>query len=141
MPVNVQKAVERFKEQMIAKQDKMREGIDGVTQSPGVKAAENVQGYADGCARAAANGKFVSGCQSYTAQEWKDAAKSKGVANMATGVRNMSAKSIRKMQEAITETEQVAQEVRNMPGRTLAERLARMEAQARTRAARAGNVM
>lgn len=92
MAMSASERAKKWSENLIRNKASIRAGIEAVTVSPTSKAAAAVDKYADGCARAVSEGRFVSGCQKVSLQDWKDRAINKGLANLDVGVRQAEAK-------------------------------------------------
>ena len=65
--------------------EKIRQGIQGVTESPMEKAASRADAYAQGVQRAVSEGKYQSGLRSVSLDEWKRQSLEKGVNRIAGG--------------------------------------------------------
>lgn len=64
---------------------KIKDGINAVTESPTAKAARAIDRMVAGVQRAAAEGKTQDALNAVSLQSWKDSAINKGVARIASG--------------------------------------------------------
>jgi len=65
--------------------EKIRQGIQNVTESPTEKAIKAIPRMVQGIQQAAANGKIAAGLQRVSLDDWKRAAIDKGVPRVAAG--------------------------------------------------------
>lgn len=63
-----------------------KNGVNGVKEAPGKKAAEAVDRYAAGIQKAIADGSYVDGCNSVSLSDWQARTVNKGAANYAPGI-------------------------------------------------------
>lgn len=96
----------------------MKDGVDGVTESPMEKAAANVDKYVRGVQEAASDGRFERGLREVSLGDWKTAMKEKGAANMANGVRTLTPRAQRGMTDLFAFADQVKSEIAGMPNTT-----------------------
>lgn len=65
--------------------DKMKAGVNAVTEAPTAKAARNADRMVQGIQRAVADGKWQAGLNRVTLQDWKDDMLNKGIGRVAGG--------------------------------------------------------
>lgn len=65
--------------------EKLKQGIQNVTQSPTAKAANRIDAMVAGVQRAAASGKTQAALNAVTLEDWKKAMLDKGVGRVAAG--------------------------------------------------------
>lgn len=139
MPKNVQASLEKWRRNMAASGEAVKQGVNAVTESPGVKASANKEKYRRNVLDAVDSGRYERGNASYTVEDWKKALTGKGISNMQTGAANLSARA----QRAITEQLQVANEVSaavaGMPTDTFDQAMEKAKAAARMMMERAKN--
>lgn len=107
MAKNVMASLEKWRRNMAASGEAVKNGVASVTESPGVKANANKEKLRRNFLQALDSGKVERGNSSYTVDDWKKSLLTKGISNMQTGAANLSARS----QKAITEQLQIANEV------------------------------
>ena len=111
--------------------EKIRSGIDAVTDSPMEKAAGKKDKWLSGIQQAAADGKWERGLKRVSLSDWKEAFKGKGVQNMQTGIAAARGKMVEFAKEFIPFLERVQSEVNAMPDVTLDDRIEKMVQNAR----------
>src|SRR5689334_17802100 len=92
MPVNVQQAIAKWKQNMGTAGEAMKAGVQAVTVSPTQLAAQAVDKYQQGVMDAVNSGRYVAGLQSVSNADWQRSMLDKGIPNMQTGVRNLDAR-------------------------------------------------
>lgn len=65
--------------------EKLKQGIQNVTQSPTAKAAQRIDAMVAGVQRAAASGKTAAALNAVSTEDWKKAMLEKGVPRVAAG--------------------------------------------------------
>ncbi len=121
MPKNVQQSIEKWKRNMAQAGEAVKAGVNGMTETPGVKAAAQKDKYARRVAEAVNDGSYERGQLSYTISDYKDAVVKKGVSNMLTGAANLSNRAQRAMSEQLAYANTVGEIVAGMPTGTLEE--------------------
>lgn len=111
--------------------EKIRSGVESVTDSPMEKAAGKKDKWIQGIQDAAANGKWERGLRRVSLNEWKASFINKGIQNMQTGVRNARPKMEAFAEEFFPHLEKIQAKVASMPDVTLEDRLQRMMENAR----------
>lgn len=108
--------------------EKMKRGVDGVTENPAEKAAAAAPQWLAGVQRAAAEGSFESGLRKVSLADWKSKMKAKGIPNMATGAREAQSDFQRFLTDFLPFAGQVSDEIKAMPKGTKEDSRARMNA-------------
>jgi len=86
MPMpNAQQAAANWSRGMSNSTEKIRAGINAVTESPTAKAAQATDRYLQGVQQSVASGKLAASLNRVTLQDWKTAAIEKGVNRIAAG--------------------------------------------------------
>lgn len=135
MPKNVMQSIERWKRQMAVAGDAVKAGVAAVTESPGVRAAQQKDKYVRSVMEAANDGRYEQGQLSYTVQDWKDAMTGKGIGNMQNGAAKLDPRKQRAMQEQLQYANDVSAQVAGMPTGSLEEGIAKSAAVIRLMAA------
>lgn len=104
----------------------MAAGVDGVTESPMAKAADQSDKYVRGVQDAVQSGRFANNLRAVPLEEWKSAMKNKGKANMANGVRSLSARAKRNIVQNLEYANSVKAQIASMPNSTEQDAEARM---------------
>lgn len=126
MPKNVQSSMDKWARNTAAAGEAMKQGIQGVTESPNAKAADAQDKYAANVQAAVSSGRYAAGNRAVSLSDWKTAAETKGVPNMQNGVRNISGRAKRNMQDQLNYAQTVAQQIAGMPNTTEADAEQRM---------------
>lgn len=82
---NAAQAAANWSKGMAASGDKLKAGINAVTESPTAKAAAAVDRMVAGIVAAAASGKIQAGLNAVSLADWKNAMLNKGLARIAAG--------------------------------------------------------
>lgn len=125
MPKNVQQSMDKWKRNMAGAGEAMKAGIQGVTESPNSKAADQSDKYARNVAESVSSGRYAAANRAVSLSDWKTAAAEKGVSNMQNGVRAISGKAVRAMQDQLAYANTVAAQIDGMPNQTEADAEAR----------------
>lgn len=128
MPKNVQQSIDKWKRNIATAGESVKNGVNRMTVSPGVKAAAMKDKYLRRVQESANDGTYEAGQNSYTLQDYKDAVINKGISNMMTGASKISPRAMQSMQEQYTYANQVSDQVAGMPTNTLEEALAKSAA-------------
>ncbi len=80
-----QQAANNWARGMANSTEKIRTGIQAVTESPTAKAAARADAYAQGVQRAVAERRYQDGLEAVTLEDWKRASLEKGVNRIAGG--------------------------------------------------------
>lgn len=116
--LNPQAVAQRWKNGMNNATDKIKDGVNGVTESPMAKAAANVDGYVQGVQRAAQSGKWAAGLNRVSLSDWKSQMVGKGIANMSNGVNSAVPKVTRFLTDFLPYADSVKQQIAAMPNVT-----------------------
>ncbi len=123
---NAQAIAQLWGQRMAAAGERMKAGINAVTENPAEKAAAAAPKYLAGVQRAMAEGKYEAGLRKVTLQGWKTKMLNKGISNMQTGARE----AVPDMQAFLTDflpfAAQVSDQVKAMPSGTKEDSRARM---------------
>lgn len=125
MPKNVQASFEKYQRNAGAAAEAMKAGVAGVTESPTAKAADNTEKMLRNFQDSITSGRYANNARAVTADEWKTAMVTKGVPNMANGVRNLSPRAKRNITAQLEKANQVAAQIASMPNQTEADAEAR----------------
>lgn len=128
MPLNASAVAKLWADRAAAAGQRMKDGVNAVTESPTAKAAAAKDQWLAGVQRAATEGRYEDGLNAVTLQDWKTAMTEKGVSNMATGVRASVGKMERFLRDFLPYAESVSDEVRAMPKGTLQDSINRATA-------------
>lgn len=139
--INAQQAAAKWATNTSAATESFKLGVQGVTDSPMEKAANQAQAYLSGIQAAVSSGRFQAALRAVPLQSWKDAMLNKGAQRMAQGVQLAKPK----MQSFLSQwLPIVEQEKRNldatMPRGSLDQNLARATAIGRALAQYKGKV-
>lgn len=111
--------------------EKMRNGINAVTEAPTAKAARAVDRMVAGVQRAAAEGKIQAGLEAVTLEDWKRAMLDKGLGRVASGAQGAKGSFQDFMNEFIPHLQAGQRELETMPRGDLEANIARANAMMR----------
>jgi hypothetical protein len=111
--------------------EKLRRGVQGVSQSPTEKAAQSVDRMVQGIQRAAAEGRIQDGLRRVTLADWQKAMLEKGAPRIASGAAAAKPKFQQFMSEFIPHLQAGMNELENMPRGDLEQNLQRAATLAR----------
>jgi len=130
MAKNARDIVAKWSRNLGSSGDSMRDGINAVSESPGVKAADAIDNYAAGVQAALSSGKTERRMRSVTLEGWKGAALEKGVPRAIAAANSPTAKAhaLEFMEAFLPFAENVSNEISRMPKGTLEDGIARATA-------------
>jgi hypothetical protein len=99
--------------------DKIRRGVENVDESPGVKAARQIDKMRQGLMEAFDDGRVEAGLKGFSLEDWKQAMLTKGVNAIVTGAQNSRAKVVAFAEKFLPYLERAKAEVDNMPKVTI----------------------
>lgn len=126
MAMTGQQVADKWARRLKAAGQDMRDGVQAVTQAPGVKAAQKAQKMLEGIQRAIQNGTWQRAVASVSLEDWKRAMIDKGVGRVSAGVDNAMPKMTVMADKLMSAIGQVQGSIANMPDNTFEDRLARM---------------
>ena len=109
----------------------VRDGIQRVSEAPGIKAAAAQDRMLNAVTESITSGKWARNTAAVSLQDWKSAALDKGVNRIAAGVDAAMPSQTAMAEKLLADVDAVVSEVDRMPNATLDDRLARMVAYAR----------
>jgi len=118
MPKNVQASFEKYQRNAGAAADAMKAGVQGVTESPTAKAADSTDKMQRNFTEAITSGRYAANARAVTAEEWKSSMLTKGIPNMANGVRNLSPRAKRNIMSQLEKANAVSAQIASMPNNT-----------------------
>lgn len=80
-----QAVAKQWADRLASSGQKIREGVEGVTESPMDKAANRVDAWVQGVQKARDTGKYERGLRSVTLAQWKQAMLEKGLNRIGSG--------------------------------------------------------
>jgi len=126
MATNPARALEKWKARMAASAAEAKEGVNAVTTAPAQQAIQAKDKYIANVNRAFNEGRYESGLNGVTLQDWQQAMLTKGIPNMAAGAQKISPRAQRNLQDVIAFAQQVSQQIQSMPNVTEQDADARM---------------
>lgn len=106
----------------------IRNGVERVTEAPGVKAARQSDKMLAGIQQAISDGRWQRAVANVTLEDWKSATLEKGIGRIAAGVDSALPKQIQMAEKLLAAVDSVNGQVQNMPDTTLDDRINRMVA-------------
>lgn len=106
----------------------IRNGVNNVTEAPGMKAAAAQDKMLRNLTEAITSGRWKAAVAKVSLQDWKDSMLNKGVARLSTGVDGAMPKVQRAMAENFKNIEEVLGQVDRMPSNTFEDKMQRMVA-------------
>lgn len=131
MPKNVQASLEKYLRNAGNASEAMKAGVSTVTESPSAKAAQNTDKMLRNFTESVNSGRYAANANAVPVEEWKGAMISKGIPNMAQGVRNLSPRAKRNITTQLEKANAVSAQIATMPNNTEADAEARMLAAVR----------
>jgi hypothetical protein len=122
---NPQAVADKWAAKLGASGQAIKDGIDAVTTSPTLKAAQQVDRYVMGVQEAASSGKWQRGLQKVSLQDWKDAMTNKGLTRITSGATAAKPKMAAFMQKLLPYQDNVVKQLDSMPRGGLQENIAR----------------
>lgn len=104
----------------------MKDGIAGVTEAPGVKAAAAADKYAAGVAEAVSSGRYAANSRAVSLADWQQAMLNKGIPRVASGVTAAKPAVQRYLDIALPIAEQSKQQCAGMPSLTEEDAIAKV---------------
>lgn len=123
--------VAKHAKRTIAAIPEYKQGIDRVTEAPGVKAAAKADKMLAKLTEAVQSGKWAERVSSVSLSDWKDAAREKGSQRINAGVSGSATKVRAFASQLLPELARIKDEVDNMADLTLEDSIARMTHQIR----------
>lgn len=124
-------AANRWASGMAGAAEKIKAGVNAVTEAPTAKAARRSDAYLAGVQRALASGKYQASLERVTLQEWQKAMNDKGVMRVASGAAEAKGKFQSFMSEFLPYVENAVRELESMPRGDLEQNIARATAMMR----------
>ena len=122
---NAADVASRWQRNLSGSVDKIRQGIQSVTESPTDAAARAKDRYIAGVQNAVANGNYERGLRSVTLQQWQELTLTKGVARIASGATAAQPAVQRFMETWLPAQAELSRKVAQMPKGTVADAQAR----------------
>lgn len=129
-----QEVAAKWKQRTSAASPDYVKGVRAVTENPAAKAAAAKDKWLASIQEAAANDRFAKGLGRVTLQDWQKAAAEKGGQRITAGVAGAESRMNTFLSGFLPALENITQQTRSMSSLTLADRIARMVAQAQSAA-------
>jgi ElaB/YqjD/DUF883 family membrane-anchored ribosome-binding protein len=126
--VTPQQYQEKHARRLKASSEDIRAGIDRVTEAPGQAAVQKKEKMRANINAALDDGTWERRTAAVTLQEWKTAAKEKGVGRIAAGIDAVSTKQVQMATRLLAAVDSAADQVRAMPNNNLEDSIQRMVA-------------
>lgn len=126
--VNAEQFVEKHARRVKGALEDMRQGVERVTEAPGVRAAKKADKMRANLLEALDSGKWQRRVASVTAEEWKAAMLNKGVNRVAAGIDAAHDKVRAFAEQLLSYQANLMSQVENMPDLTLEDSIARATA-------------
>lgn len=128
MAKDPQFVTQKWQRGISASADQVRQGVQGVTVSPGEAAIKAKGKYQEGVARALSNGDFDKGNRSYTVGDWQKSMIDKGIPRLASGAAAAAPKVAAFMAQWLPAMEDLSRQIDAMPSGTVEDSIARARA-------------
>ncbi len=126
MAKSAQSVAQKWVRSMQGATQSMRDGVQSVTEAPGVRAAASVDLYKQKVMEAADSGKYADGCRSVSLEDWRRAYLEKGLQRVGTGATAAQTKQEAFFSWLLPIAEASKADVASMPKGTLEDSKARM---------------
>lgn len=125
--ITAQQFAQKWGRNLAASGESARQGISGVTISPGVSAAENIDNYRTGVIRALDSGKTVEAMRAVDLNDWKSRTTEVGIPRMVESASNPTvlADVTEFANQLLPFTQNVKETIARMPKGTVAQGKAR----------------
>lgn len=110
---------EKWKRRLSGSTEDIRRGIDRVTVAPGERAAAAQDAMLQNITEAVASGRWANRTRAVTLQEWKTAARDKGVGRIASGTQAAESKMAAVAQQLLPAVDAAAAAARAIPKVTI----------------------
>ena len=124
--ITPQEAAQKWAQRLSAAVEDIRRGVQRVTESPTVKAAEKRDKWLAELQRAAQEGRWESALRAVSLEQWKSDMLNKGIPRIAEGARQATAKLADVYVSLFRHIEEGQRRVQAMPDVTLEQRIQRM---------------
>lgn len=126
MGMTGQQFAEKWGRRMNAAGQDMRNGVEGVTEAPGQRAAKKADKMREGILRALADGTWQRAVAAVSLEDWKRMMIDKGIPRVSAGVNAATGKMAVMGEKLMANLATIAQTVDKMPDNTFEERIAKM---------------
>lgn len=123
--VTAQQYAEKWSRNLKGASQDIRNGVNRVTEAPGVKAARKQDKMLAGITEAIQTGKWAHAVASVSLEEWKTATLDKGIGRIAAGVDAALPKQQQMAEQLLAAVDSVVGSIENMPDTTLEDRINR----------------
>lgn len=123
-----QEVAKRWADQLGAAGQKIRAGVEAVTESPMEKAAQRTDAWVAGVQRARDDGSYERGLRSVTLQQWKQAMIDKGLNRIGSGASAAVPKMTAFMTQFLPHVQAGVQMLQSRPRGDLSQNIGRMVA-------------
>jgi cell division GTPase FtsZ len=117
---------EKHNRRLKAATDDMRAGVERVTENPMAKAAKKADKMRANIVQSIDSGKWVSGLNRVTLDDWKSKMINKGVGRVAAGIDEAAAKVESFASELLPHIDRVKSDISKLPDVTLEDNIQRM---------------
>ena len=123
--VTAQQYVDKQARRLIGATEEIRQGVQNVTEAPGVKAARKADKMLAGITEAINSGKWQEAVANVSLPEWQRAMLDKGIGRIPAGVEAAKAKNLQMAERLLAAVDSVASRVNAMPDTNLEDRIAK----------------
>tara|TARA_S200002703_G_scaffold160053_1_gene176355 strand:+ start:185 stop:610 length:426 start_codon:yes stop_codon:yes gene_type:complete len=106
----------------------IRNGVQRVTEAPGIAAARKSDKMLAGITEAINSGKWSRAVAGVSLEDWKNATIEKGIGRISAGVDNAMNKQVQMAEQLLAAVDSVVSSIDSMPDTTLEDRIARSAA-------------
>lgn len=124
--MNAADVAQRWANNLGAAGQKIRDGVNAVTESPMAKAAARQDAWVQGVQRARDDGSYAAGLNSVTLAQWKDAMLNKGINRIGQGATQALPKMQQFLQSFLPYVQQGVNNLANQPRGDLSANIGRM---------------
>jgi hypothetical protein len=129
MAMTGQQVADKWARRLKGASQDMRDGVNAVTQAPGIAASKKSAKMLEGITRSIQDGTWQRAVASVSLDDWKKAMLDKGVGRIAAGVDGAMPKMTIMADKLMNALGTIKSKVSAMPDNTFEDRLARMNAQ------------
>ena len=128
MAMNPADVAQRWANNLSAAGQKIKDGVNAVTESPMAKAAARQDAWVQGVQRARDDGSYAAGLNKVSLSDWKTAMINKGIPRIGTGATSAVPKMTSFMASFLPYVQQGQQMLQSMPRGDLSQNIGRMTA-------------
>ena len=126
--VTASQYVDKWARNLISAGPSITDGVNNVTEAPGIKAARKGDKWMAGLTRSFQDGTWQRAVGAVTLEDWKSAVITKGIPRISVGVNQAKPKQLLMAEKLLAAVDSVTSIINQMPDNTLEERISKSAA-------------